>query len=108
MRRCVPPRGGGQRPTARVPVRVVLRLAGGAAAAVLSAAFLPAGAAAAAMLPGRAPGHPAQPVTANPALAATGGAVLAWGDGANGQLGNGKTTDRLLPTPVHLPPRTKI
>ena len=108
MRRCVPPRGGGKRPPARLPVRVVLRrLAGGAVAAVLSAAFLPTGAAGAAALPGRAPGHPARPVTANPALATTGGA-LAWGDGANGQLGNGKTTDRLLPSPVQLPPRTKI
>jgi alpha-tubulin suppressor-like RCC1 family protein len=111
MRRCVPSRGGGQRRPARVPTHVVLRrlAAGGAAVAVLSAAFLPTAATAgAAVLPGRAVGHPVQAATRHLARAATAGALLAWGDGANGQLGNGTTTDRHLPTAVHIPARTKI
>jgi alpha-tubulin suppressor-like RCC1 family protein len=67
---------------------------------VLSAAFLPTTAAGATVLPGRAPAHQARAVT--------GGALLAWGDGANGQLGNGTVTDRRLPGAVKLPATTKI
>src|SRR5262249_53138165 len=99
MRRCVPARGGGQRP----PARAVLRRlpAGGAVVAMLPATFLAtAVAAGAAVLPGRAAGQPAQ--------AGAGGALLAWGDGANGQLGNGTVTNKKLPTPVKLPATTKI
>ena len=111
MRRFVPPRVGGEQPPARVSVHVLLRrlAAGGAAVAVLSAAFLPAAPGArAAALPGRAAGHPAHAATRHLARAATGGALLAWGDGASGQLGNGTTTDRHLPAAVHLPVTTKI
>src|SRR5215471_10314191 len=111
MRRFVPPRVGGDQPPARVSVHVLLRrlAAGGAAVAVLSAAFLPAAPGArAAALPGRAAGHPAHATTRHLARAATGGALLAWGDGASGQLGNGTTTDRHLPAAVHLPVTTKI
>ena len=69
--------------------------------AVLSAAFLPTTAAAGATaLAGRTHARQAQAVT--------GGALLAWGDGANGQLGNGTVTDRLLPGAVKLPATTKI
>jgi alpha-tubulin suppressor-like RCC1 family protein len=103
MRRCVPPRGGGERRPTRWSARAVLRglAAGGAVAAVLVATFPPAATgAAAAILPGRVPGQQAQ--------TATGGALLAWGDNEFGQLGNGTTTDRHLPTAVHLPATTKI
>ena len=91
MRRCVPPRGGGQRP----PARAVLRwlAAGGAVVAMLPATFLATAVAAGAavLLPGHAAGQPAQ--------AGAGGALLAWGDGANGQLGNGTVTDKNCPPP---------
>jgi alpha-tubulin suppressor-like RCC1 family protein len=43
-----------------------------------------------------------------PAGAATGGTLFAWGLGGNGQLGNGTTTDRHLPTAVKLPAGTAI
>jgi alpha-tubulin suppressor-like RCC1 family protein len=103
MRRCVPPRDGGQRRPARRAARAVLweLAAGGAVAAVLAATFLPAASAAgAAVLPGRAPGQQAR--------AATGGALLAWGNNEFGQLGNGTTTDKHLPSAVRLPATTKI
>jgi alpha-tubulin suppressor-like RCC1 family protein len=38
----------------------------------------------------------------------TTGHVLAWGENANGELGNGTTTNTATPAPVHLPDSTKI
>jgi len=41
----------------------------------------------------------------NHSLAVTStGSVLAWGDNSSGQLGNGTTTNSLVPVPVSLPP----
>src|SRR5262249_60204834 len=94
---CVPPRGGGQRPPARAALRRLA--AGGAVVAMLPATFLAtAVAAGAAVLPGRAAGQPAQ--------AGAGGALLAWGDGPNGQLGNGPVTNKQPPTPGTAPATT--